>query len=151
MQQDQAAAQPTPALQVGIQELPDKDIEAATLAEVLLMRAAVAAVLVDTAEQVKAVMQAKAAWVDKLELLEILLGMQAAVQAEVMDHRAAVAAVALVAVQVAEEIIQVHTVTTDSFNLVKAATVNQELVVVVDQADITAAFRTATAAKVAPE
>jgi hypothetical protein len=69
MQQDQAAAQPTLALQVGIQELPGKDIEAAILAAVLLMRAAAAAALVDTAVQVKAVMQAKAAWVDNLELL----------------------------------------------------------------------------------
>jgi hypothetical protein len=115
------------------------------------MRAVVVVVQAAMAVQVKAVMQAKAAWVDKLELLEILLGMQVEAPAEVTGLRAVLVVAAPEVVVVAEEIIQAHMAIIDSFNLVTPVTVNQELVVVAEQADTTVAFRTATAAKVAPE
>jgi hypothetical protein len=151
MQQGQVVGQVIPALQVGIQEPLVKDIEAAIPEEVLLMHVAVVVVQVAMAVQVKAVMQAKAAWADKLELPEILLGMQVVVLVEVTGLQAVVVVAAPEVVVAVEEIIQAHTDTIDSFNLVTPVTANQELVVVAEQADTTAAFRTATAAKVAPE
>jgi hypothetical protein len=151
MQQGQVVGQVIPVLQVGTRERLVKDIEAVIPEEVLLMHVAVVVVQVAMAVQVKAVMQAKAAWVDKLELLEILLGMQVEAPAEVTGLRAVLVVAAPEVVVVAEEIIQAHMAIIDSFNLVTPVTVNQELVVVAEQADTTVAFRTATAAKVAPE
>jgi hypothetical protein len=151
MQQGRVVEQAIPVLVGGIQEQPVKDIEAEIPEEVLPMHAAVVVVQVDTAVQGKVGMQAKAAWADKLELPEILLGMQVVVLAEVMAQRAVPVVAALVVVVVAEETIPDHTVTIDSFKPVKAVTANQELVAEAEQADTTAAFRTVTVAKAAPE
>ena len=151
MQQDQAAEQVILVLQVGIQELLVKDIEAEILEEVLRMLVAAAAALVVTEVQVKVGMQAKAAWVDKLESPEILLGMQAEVVVVVTAQQAAQDAEVLVAVGVEEGIILVLTVITDSINLPIPVTELPVLVAVVEQVDTMVGFRMVTAAKAAPE
>jgi hypothetical protein len=151
MQQDQAAEQVILVLQVGIQELLVKDIEAEIPEEVLRMLVAVAEALVVTEVQVKVGMQAKAAWADKLESPEILLGMQAEVVAVVTGLCLEPGVVELAVVVAEQEIIQTLTVITDSFNLEILVTELPVLVAVVEQVDTMVGFRMVTAAKAAPE
>lgn len=151
MLQDRAVAQVTHVRQDGIQAQQDKVIEAATLADPLHMLAVVAAALAVMAAPGKEVMQAKAAWADKLELPETQLGTPAAAAAVVTVHKAAQVVEAQVVGEVAQEIILIPMVITDSFNQVTPVTELLVQAAAVEPAGTTGDFLMATAAKAVQE